>query len=184
MIRTSMVVAAVAVLIASVAACDPVPPRAGPSSAVASVTETVPDTDMSPVTVTRTVSQTTAPQHNNPTASQPTPSATDLSRYYGQWDGHGRGMTLNPDGSATVSLASGAANVEKWTATWGAHGHGIVVTLQTMTSRTGEPLGQEPGESWTGSLEPSPEDGVTILHMPGFTDWCSTKYGRSVACGA
>jgi len=34
-------------------------------------------------------------------------------------------LTLSPNGTATVVLADGAANVEDWPATWAAAGDGI-----------------------------------------------------------
>ncbi|NLG46517.1 hypothetical protein [Gordonia sp. (in: high G+C Gram-positive bacteria)] len=93
-------------------------------------------------------------------------------------------MTLSPNGTATVVLADGAANVEDWPATWAAAGDGIEVTLATMTNRYGPPLGYFVGESWNALLAPSAEDGVTVLHMLDFGDWCSARFGPSRTCGA
>ncbi|WP_040518217.1 hypothetical protein [Gordonia neofelifaecis] len=177
-------VAAAALAVSGISACDrgvdtTVSSSASPS--VVTVTKSVvqaSDGGSSTATVAPTVSA-----ENPPSDVEETPRS-DLAQYYGEWTGHGRDLVLDSDGTATVSLAAGAADVEKWTATWGAHGNGIVVTLSTMTWHTGEPLGNRPGQSWTGILRPADEDGVTVLHMPGFTDWCSTRFGRSVVCGA
>ncbi|WP_156150481.1 MULTISPECIES: hypothetical protein [Gordonia] len=181
--RWMAVAAGAALLAVGVASCDngDRAVRQSVPSTVVTVTKSVaPVTDSGSPTVTVMPTESTETTE----AATETSPRSDLSSYYGEWTGHGRQMTLQPDGTALVTLASGAANVEKWTAMWGAHGNGIVVTLDTMTWHTGEPLGNQPGTSWTAVLAPSAEDGVTVLHMPGFADWCSTRFGRSVVCGA
>ncbi|WP_156890487.1 hypothetical protein [Gordonia shandongensis] len=126
---------------------------------------------------------TRIPQTRTPgTRATGTPE-TDLSRYYGKWSGHDRGLTLRPDGTATAFLGAGVGQAETWSASWGRQGDGIVVTLDTMTSREGAPLGHYSGQSWPAVLQTA-SDGVTVLHMAGYADWCSPRFGSSVVCGA
>ncbi|MGB3699457.1 MAG: hypothetical protein WBA05_18695 [Gordonia sp. (in: high G+C Gram-positive bacteria)] len=187
--RSGAIVAVATMLACGVIACggNGSSPSSAESSPVVTVTETIGPAAESgsrggqpTVTVTAPPGVTSTSQDGGTSTSV----EADLSQYFGEWTGHGRQMTLNPDGSAVITLADGATNVEKWTASWGPSGDGVVVTLGTLTWNVGRALGNHPGRSWTGRVEPSLEDGVTVLHMPGFTDWCSARFGRSIVCGA
>ncbi|ALG83517.1 hypothetical protein [Gordonia phthalatica] len=196
-IRWTTAVVAAALVVGGATACNSdtgTADTAGSSPPVVTVTETAPVTATSPAT--DTTPETVAPTESAaPTVTatrpvvteQPTsePSSTHpLADYYGYWRGHGRQLTLNPNGTATVVLADGAEDVENWTADWGSAGDGIRITLVTMTNRHGPPLGYSSGQSFTGSIQPSEEDGVTVLHMLNFGDWCSARFGNSRTCGA
>lgn len=194
-IRQAVAVVAAALVVGGAAACNGDTGTANTGSSSPPV-----------VTVTQTAPLTTGPSETPPGTAAPTESAaptepetgpavthspTDgppqprpVADYYGYWQGHGRQMTLNPDGTAAVVLADGAANVEKWTATWGAAGSGVEVTLETLTKRYGPPLGYAAGQSWAASIQPSDEDGAVVLHVPSLGDLCSSRFGRSVTCGA
>ena len=194
-IRWTTAVVAAALVVGGATACNSdtgTADTAGSSPPVVTVTETAPVTtatsERPPETVAPTESAEPTVTETRPVVTeQPTgepPSSHPVADYYGSWRGHGRQMTLNPNGTATLVLADGAEDVEDWTATWSSAGGGIQVTLATMTNRHGPPLGYHVGESWTASIQPSEEDGVTVLHMVNFGDWCSARFGNSRTCGA
>ncbi|MFT4200190.1 hypothetical protein [Gordonia sp. (in: high G+C Gram-positive bacteria)] len=114
-------------------------------------------------------------------------TAAPPSAFLGSWDGHGRQVVLKPGGSATVSLASGAANVEKWTATWGPAEGRIDVAFVKRTLRHGDTagFGLAPGKHWLGRL--TKVRGFTVLEFnPGLQGvyWCRAAANRAGVCGA
>jgi hypothetical protein len=162
---------------------------AGSASPVVVVTETatviVPPGGGPPTTITPT------PAAQTPATQTPTTPAVDTAAYAGDWIGHTRQMTLNPDGNGTMKVYSGAFNGETWSATWRGSGQGIAVTLVSQLSSQG--LGTSgsmyAGATYSATLQ-TDGDGVRYLAMTGFGDatntvaWCSERYGRSLECGA
>lgn len=122
------------------------------------------------------------------------PHSQDAQNYVQQWTGHSRQMTVNDDGSADITLFSGAMNGEQWQARWSTTADGIEVTLTSRLSTTGDGLGDlSEGTTWIAALQRA-EDGTTVLHFvdvgedlsdsdSGFY-WCSDGYGYSSVCGA
>ncbi|GED99112.1 hypothetical protein nbrc107697_31510 [Gordonia crocea] len=116
-----------------------------------------------------------------------TADAAPPSAFLGSWDGHGRQVVLAKNGSATVSLASGAANVEKWTAKWGPAEGRVDLSFVKRTAQHGDTagFGVAPGKHWLGRLVTV--QGYTVLEfnpgLPGIY-WCRPDAGRAGVCGA
>ncbi|WP_433664581.1 hypothetical protein ACQPW1_22080 [Nocardia sp. CA-128927] len=122
-------------------------------------------------------------------------SGRPKSDYALTWTGHTRQMHLNADGTGDVTIFSGAADGETWSATWDTTATGVTVSLVSLTSKTGAGLGDlKPGTKWVAALQKSPDDNKTVLHFvdpgkdlrnpnEGFY-WCAEKYGYSYDCGA
>lgn len=168
---------------------------AGSASPVVVVTETatviVPPGGGPPTTITPTpAAQTPTGGGGNATQTATTP-AVDTAAYAGDWIGHTRQMTLNPDGNGTMEVFSGASNGETWTVTWRGSGSGIAITLVSQQSSVGSGSGGSmyAGATYSATLQ-TDGDGVRYLAMTGFGDatntvaWCSDRYGRSLECGA
>lgn len=114
-------------------------------------------------------------------------TAAPPSAFLGSWDGHGRQIVVKPGGSATVSVASGVANVEKWTAKWGPAEGRIDVAFVKRTFHHGDTadFGIKPGKHWLGRL--TTVRGYTVLEFnPGLQGvyWCRPDAGRAGVCGA
>ncbi len=107
------------------------------------------------------------------------------SPFVGTWTGHGRGITLYPNGFAKVSLASGAANWERWDARWRPAGRGISVTYVKRTASQGYVgTGIHRGTQWYGSLKRV--RGHTVLEFNQLSGiyWCTPRGNNAGLCGA
>jgi hypothetical protein len=80
------------------------------------------------------------------------------------WAGHGLGLVLKPDGTGTLSEASGASESEQWAFTWSpGPDRSAQVTLATR-SRTGDGAGNnKPGDQFIATVGQSRGD--TVLNM-------------------
>lgn len=112
-------------------------------------------------------------------------SPNTSTQFGGQWVGHGRELGLNPDGSATVRLASGAANGTTWNATWTPVGSGLTVTFGEVIKRYGDGATTiAPGTVWTGAMTTA--EGANVLEFTALPDvyWCRDEDTGTGACGA
>ena len=124
-----------------------------------------------------TVTQTMQPQA--PAVEAP---AVLPAEYVGQWLGHGRGLTLNSDGTGELSLNSGAANNSTYSVIWTGSGSGIAVTLNALTGTYGDGAGDyQPGQTLTGSL--GSEGGGQTLTLDSIV-FCDDASAQAGTCGA
>ncbi|WP_299569549.1 hypothetical protein [uncultured Williamsia sp.] len=117
-------------------------------------------------------------------AQMPTPTAASVD-FTGEWVGHGRLIDLQPDGTATVKLASGASNGSTWDATWRPTESSFRLVFTTETQRFGDGAGGiSAGETWIGSLTSAEGARVLVFSDAPTTYWCREADQMSGVCGA
>ena len=122
-----------------------------------------------PATGSSSSAKPTSTPGSTTTSTTTTSTASANSAYLGQWTGHTRHMTINPNGTAVIQINDGAADGEQWKADWTTVPAGIQFTLKALTSKVGDGLGDGlgaplvPGMIWDAALEQ--HDDGTIMHF-------------------